>query len=147
MGGAQGKRLMYSGGSLCDGSDSRGDQIGGVTVDVSVALSKLEPEIARPARCCMMRHHATPTPEPLERLIPLPAQSFKAPGSLIAICERHIADGERTIARQEALIAGLKADGHSTTMAERLLETFRGHLRAHRMHRDLILKTIAEGRE
>jgi len=58
---------------------------------------------------------------------------------------RHVAEAERVVAKQIALVERLKAHGHDVTIAENLLETFKSNLEAHRRHRDFIIEVIAEG--
>jgi hypothetical protein len=65
----------------------------------------------------------------------------------LAQANRHIADAERRVAGQEALIERLLEQGQDVTLAETLLRTFEDSLAAQRSHRVLILKAIAAGRE
>ena len=57
--------------------------------------------------------------------------------------ERHIADAELLISRQEMLIWRLDADGHDTSLAKEALATYLCTLEQHRTHRGLILERIA----
>ena len=52
--------------------------------------------------------------------------------------ERHIAEGEAHIVRQEELVTKLEAKGRDSTVARQLLTQFRVSLQVHRDHRDLI---------
>ena len=52
--------------------------------------------------------------------------------------ERHIAEGEPHIVRQEELVTKLEAKGRDSTVARQLLTQFRVSLQVHRDHRDLI---------
>jgi hypothetical protein len=54
----------------------------------------------------MARMHTVPTPEELQRI------------------RDRVADGERLVSEQRGRIAELARDGHSTTSAARLLDTF-----------------------
>jgi ferritin len=56
--------------------------------------------------------------------------------------ERHVATGERHIVEQERRIADLDRDGHDTTQARALLETFRTLQAEHVAHRDHILREL-----
>jgi hypothetical protein len=58
--------------------------------------------------------------------------------SELEMAERHVAQGERHIAFQEALIVHLRELGSSTVLAEELLSEFRTSLTSHRAHRDRI---------
>ena len=55
----------------------------------------------------------------------------------------HIAEGERRIAAQTGLVEQLRASGHDTTAAERLLGTLHTTLSVWHQHRDLIVQEIA----
>ncbi|MER2265271.1 hypothetical protein [Methylobacterium oxalidis] len=61
----------------------------------------------------------------------------------LALADRHIAEGERRISDQIALVAILVEGGHDTTQAERLLRTFEDTLDVWHSHRRSILDTIA----
>jgi hypothetical protein len=56
--------------------------------------------------------------------------------------ERHVATGERHIAEQERRIAELDRNGHDTSQARTLLETFRALQNEHVAHRDHILREL-----
>jgi hypothetical protein len=56
--------------------------------------------------------------------------------------EGHIRDELGHIGRQKALIERMRAEGHSTKMAEKVLRTMEHSLYAFEMHRDLILKEL-----
>lgn len=63
----------------------------------------------------------------------------------LALAERHIAEGKRTIARQEQLVAELDRDGHDTAMAMALLREFQVSLAAHIEHRDRLRAELGLG--
>jgi hypothetical protein len=52
----------------------------------------------------------------------------------LAPAERHVAEAETRVARQAALVAELRADGHDTATAERLLDLFTSTLSVMREH-------------
>jgi hypothetical protein len=54
------------------------------------------------------------------------------------MANRHVAEGERHVAEQEARITLLRMHGHPTTDAEELLATFLNTLAAHRSLRSEI---------
>lgn len=56
---------------------------------------------------------------------------------------RHIAVGERHIAEQEARIVNLGQRGHDTTLARRLLASFRATQAQHIAYRELIIKELS----
>jgi hypothetical protein len=60
----------------------------------------------------------------------------------LKMVDDHIAQGERHVDRQRELIASLKAHGHPTEMAERLLVDFQSTLDQHRSHRAMMLREI-----
>ncbi|WP_407180464.1 hypothetical protein [Bradyrhizobium sp. STM 3562] len=60
----------------------------------------------------------------------------------LAEAERHIALGEKHIARQLEIIGNLKRAGHPTALAIDLLATYRLLLATHIAHRDLILHEL-----
>jgi len=55
--------------------------------------------------------------------------------------ERHVAEGEQHVARQEEIITRLQLEGAYTAVAEQLLSEFRTTLKMHRRDRD---RTAAE---
>lgn len=57
---------------------------------------------------------------------------------LLAESDRHVAQGERHIARQHQLIAELERDGHDTTSAIEFLSTLEQTQAMHIAHRDRI---------
>ena len=57
--------------------------------------------------------------------------------------DTHIADAEKQVAKQEAILEKLRRDGHDTTEGSRLLQAFRETLEAMRQHRVEIVDTIA----
>jgi hypothetical protein len=59
--------------------------------------------------------------------------------SPIVLAERHVAEGERRIARQRTLIVRLERDKHATTAehARRILEVLQESLRLARVHLEL----------
>ena len=59
----------------------------------------------------------------------------------LSTAEQHVRQGERHVARQYAIIADLKLQGHSIELAERLLENFEGLLQIHRDHLARIIAT------
>lgn len=63
----------------------------------------------------------------------------------LAMTEQHIAEGRKTIARQEQLVADLDRDGHDTTMALALLRQFQVTMAAHIDHRDRLRAELGLG--
>jgi hypothetical protein len=59
--------------------------------------------------------------------------------------ERHVASGERHIARQHDLIAELQRDGHDTTEAKALLKKFEELQTMHLNDRDRLLRELRGG--
>ena len=57
--------------------------------------------------------------------------------------DAHIADAERRIAKQEAILEKLRQDGHDTNEGQRLLQAFQETLEAMRRHRVEIFDTLA----
>lgn len=63
------------------------------------------------------------------------------------MAERHIAQAEEHVIKQERIVGQLRAHGHSTEMADLLLEEFTQTLQQHREHRDRIAEELrAAGR-
>jgi hypothetical protein len=60
----------------------------------------------------------------------------------LALAEEAIARGERHIQREEQMISELDRDGHDTSEALALLETYRQTQAAHVAHRNLILQML-----
>jgi hypothetical protein len=62
---------------------------------------------------------------------------------------RDITEGEQRVRKQAGIAARMRADGHDSAGAERLLATFRATLAGWKTHEDLILQRIAylEGKE
>jgi hypothetical protein len=60
------------------------------------------------------------------------------------MARRHVATGERNIARQREIVAGLERDGHNSLDAKRLLGFFEELQNMHIAHRDRLEKTLAE---
>ena len=58
------------------------------------------------------------------------------------MAERHIAEGEQHIVRQEELLTRLRAKGLPTADAEKLLTIFNEAQVEHRKHRDAIAAAI-----
>lgn len=61
----------------------------------------------------------------------------------LEIVERHVAQGKRQLARQEALIADLERAGHDLTDARKVLATMRDTQSLHEQDRDRILKELS----
>jgi PAS domain S-box-containing protein len=61
-----------------------------------------------------------------------------------SMARRHVATGERNIARQREIVAGLERDGHNSLDAKRLLGFFEELQNMHIAHRDRLEKTLAE---
>jgi hypothetical protein len=53
-------------------------------------------------------------------------------------------EGERRVAAQMLLLEQLRADGHDTRLAEKLLASLQATLTEWRTHRELIVKRIAQ---
>jgi len=51
-----------------------------------------------------------------------------------AEAERHVAEGRAHVARQREIVLQLERDGHDTTEARKLLDTFEVTQRAHEEH-------------
>jgi hypothetical protein len=62
----------------------------------------------------------------------------------LALAEQHVADGERIVERQRALIRHLSHEGHDTAKAEVLLAQFIETQRAHIADRDWLQRELAE---
>ena len=58
---------------------------------------------------------------------------------LLAMCERHVAEGEARVARQQEIIAEMERDGHTETAARarNLLATFCDTLALARHHLEI----------
>ena len=65
----------------------------------------------------------------------------------LAVADAHVAQGERHVVRQREIIDELKLGGHSTRLAESLLDSFEQTLASHVAHRDRILADLAAGRD
>ncbi|MBO1909737.1 hypothetical protein J4G37_33700 [Microvirga sp. 3-52] len=63
----------------------------------------------------------------------------------LAKADRHIAEGERRVAEQIALIERMIGSGQSTALAEEFLQTLEETLKQWRSHRKLILEALAQG--
>lgn len=57
---------------------------------------------------------------------------------------QHVREAEERIAKQEALVRQLAADGHDIRDAEALLQAFRDTLAGMKEHRDLIKTELKE---
>jgi hypothetical protein len=62
----------------------------------------------------------------------------------LARAEIHIAEGERRIDRQAALVARLRRSGQNAAQAEALLTTLRQTLASWQGHRDAIRRIVAD---
>jgi hypothetical protein len=62
---------------------------------------------------------------------------------LLAMTDRHVAEGEHLIARQRALIDELERDGHDTKSAIELLGVLERTQAMHVAHRDRIRADLA----
>lgn len=60
----------------------------------------------------------------------------------LKLADEHIREAEERIDKQEALVQHLAADGHDTSNAEALLQTFRDTLTTYLDHRKLIIKKL-----
>ena len=60
----------------------------------------------------------------------------------LAMADRHLAEGEQHIARQELLVTSLRLKGHPTEEAEALLRLFNQAQVEHRLHRQAIAAAI-----
>lgn len=54
----------------------------------------------------------------------------------LAQAERHVADGEKTVARQREIVARLERDGHDASTARELLSAFEESLVMHKADRE-----------
>ena len=61
----------------------------------------------------------------------------------LAKAERHIAEGERRVAAQRAVIARLIGEGRDTALAEEFLGSLEQALEQWHIHRRLILESLA----
>lgn len=57
----------------------------------------------------------------------------------LAMAHRHVVEGEARVARQIALVARLRQQGHDTAVAEDLLDEFEASLADMREHRDRLV--------
>lgn len=64
----------------------------------------------------------------------------------LQMADDHIAQGERHVVLQHALIERLKNHGLPTELATQLLADFEETLRQHREHRDLMIESIRKDR-
>jgi hypothetical protein len=62
----------------------------------------------------------------------------------LAQAEQHVASGQETIVRQEALIARLEQEGHDTISAKRLLAQFRELQAMHTADRNRLAQQLAD---
>jgi hypothetical protein len=62
----------------------------------------------------------------------------------LALAEKTIALGERHIQREEQMISELDRDGHDTSEALALLETYRRTQAQHVAHRNMLLKLLQQ---
>ena len=60
------------------------------------------------------------------------------------MANRHIAEAERHILRQEEIITGLRTQGADSVLAEELLAEFQAALRMHRDDRDMIAAQLGQ---
>ena len=60
------------------------------------------------------------------------------------MANRHIAEAERHIVRQEEIITGLRTQGADSVLAEELLAEFQATLRTHRDDRDMIATQLGQ---
>jgi hypothetical protein len=65
-------------------------------------------------------------------------------GRTLAQADQDIVDGERRVAAQMLLVEQLRADGHDTHLAEKLLASLQASLSEWRAHRELIVQRIAQ---
>ncbi|HEX2726229.1 MAG TPA: hypothetical protein VHN20_10450 [Beijerinckiaceae bacterium] len=65
-------------------------------------------------------------------------------GRTLARADQDITEGERRVAAQLLLIEQLRADGHDTRLAEKLLAGLEATLTEWRTHRELIIQRIAQ---
>ena len=63
----------------------------------------------------------------------------------LARAEQHIAEGERRVAAQKALIRRLVEEGRDTALAEELLRSLEQALEQWHIHRRLILESLGRG--
>jgi len=60
------------------------------------------------------------------------------------MANRHVAEAERHILRQEELLTGLRSKAADTTLAEELLAEFHATLRSYREDRDMIAAQLGQ---
>jgi hypothetical protein len=63
----------------------------------------------------------------------------------LKLASKHVAEGQKRVEAQIALVAKLERDGHDTRQAKRLLEQFEQTLKLHVQTRDRIIQELAEG--
>jgi hypothetical protein len=62
----------------------------------------------------------------------------------LRLCEAHIARGEHSLARQRRTVARLEHDGHDTSVAKQLLDSFELVQCSSMAERDRILRALGE---
>jgi hypothetical protein len=62
----------------------------------------------------------------------------------LAKAEEHIATGQRNIARQHKIIAELERDGHGTSTARKILQTFEELQHLQRQERDRAARELQD---
>jgi hypothetical protein len=68
--------------------------------------------------------------------------NLDADEDLLALANRHVAEGEQRVANQQMLIAKLVAGGHDTTLASELLQAMLESLTIMRQDQQLILDKL-----
>ncbi|HLH88584.1 MAG TPA: hypothetical protein VKX28_09010 [Xanthobacteraceae bacterium] len=64
----------------------------------------------------------------------------------LAMVDRHVADGERLVARQRELLRGLEPGGHGAVIGRALLVQFEELLAQHIAHRDRLRRELLQCR-
>lgn len=60
----------------------------------------------------------------------------------LAMADRHVADGERVVARQRGLLFGLRPGGRGEAIGRALLGQFEELLARHKAHRDELRREL-----
>jgi hypothetical protein len=77
-------------------------------------------------------------PTPSRRLGPERARRMAFDGDHLDLARRHFAEGKMRVERQAELVEHLRRCGHSTDLAENLLQAFVDTLRQMKIHRDYL---------
>ncbi len=84
--------------------------------------------------------HGSARRAPLERVVNVTFRALLFQG--LRQAERHVSEGERRVAKQEALVAKLDQHGHDTGLARAFLQTLQTTQALHVRERDRILREL-----